>query len=177
MAARLRTRRKVSPLSSGSKRRAIEPFEDDASPSSGPDSAVIAVTELFAEAIEVDVLRRYAVGERVLSAIETRGRRAVNKIALRLDCSPKVLYQHTLVCRCFASDEIRRWVRRRNAHGQPPSWTHFLVFCRVRSKARREVLFEEWLRSPAGIRELAARIRASAAPDRRAPARSPTMEA
>jgi hypothetical protein len=115
------------------------------------------VVERFALMTVEEVRGRYAIGKQVLAMLSEHV--PIARLAKIAGLSTKALYQHGVVVKRFGEEELNHWLTRRNVHGQPPTWSHFVLLCSIASRSARAAILEQWLANPIGIRELTARLR------------------
>ena len=121
------------------------------------------VSRLLAAIVVADTKTRYDVGV-IVAAIKaddlTYGARACEKLAAALDCSPASLYRNAIVAECWSRAEFTALLRRRDARGQPLSWTHWVVLASVDSESELARFVDEALDKSLSARELKALVTA-----------------
>lgn len=115
------------------------------------------LAERFALMTVEEVRGRYAIGKQVRLMLSENV--PISRLAKIAGFSTKALYQHGVVVKRFCEEELNHWLAQRNVHGQPPTWSHFVLLCSVASRSARAAIFEQWFADPIGIREFAARLK------------------
>jgi len=94
----------------------------------------VAIQRLLAKAAVDEVDTRYEIGSIVRSiedAGNAYGERSVERVASALGISAATLYRYSAVARAWPASEMRTLSRRRNANGEPLSWSHWVELTRA----------------------------------------------
>jgi hypothetical protein len=95
----------------------------------------------------------------VLKAPNRYGAHAVEELARAAGTNVHTLYRAAVVAGCWTESQVEGLLLRENRHGQPLSWSHFVVLAGVASTERRAALVEVALGEGLTVRELTAQIR------------------
>jgi hypothetical protein len=94
-----------------------------------------AIQKLLATAAVDEVQTRYKIG-RIVRGIQdaeaTYGARAVERLAGALGRDQATLYRYAALARVWPEPEMLALSRRRNCHGEPLSWSHWLELSTLR---------------------------------------------
>lgn len=113
---------------------------------------------LLAQVARSEVLGRYRAGQvlrDLMLAPSTYGERCLERIGAELGVAPATLYRYVAVATRWSEADILADGARVNLHGQPLSWSHFVVLSRVTEASLRGELIEETLARAWSSRELA----------------------